>query len=547
MAFLDSWIQYFLVAGLCWFAWRYTRGRNSVVSILDNLPGPPPQSFWKGNLFQFLNRDGAGFHDDISQNYGPVVKLHSLFGGTMLYVYDPKALHSIILKDHDLYDEPDAFIKVNLLIHGPGVISTLGAQHRRQRKMLNPVFSVNHMRHMLPTFYNIVHKLRDAIAARVTDDPREIDMLHWMGRTALEIIGQGGLGYSFDTLIDDKDDAYGFAMKSLAPTLQELFLLFPFLPLVYGIGPVWLQMFLLDIFPHRSVRKAKKIVDILTARSTKIYNAKKAALLQGDEAVVRQVGEGKDIMSILMKANLHASEEDKLPENEVIAQMSTLLFAATDTTSNTTARILDLLAQHQDIQEKLRQEVLDAQAGEFTPYDQLNQLPYLDAVLRETLRLYPGLTLLSRSPREDIVLPLSEPIQGLDGKAIHEIPLQKGTEVFLGILGSNTNEALWGDDAYEWKPERWLAPLPKAVSEARIPGVYSSLMTFLGGNKSCLGFKFSEMEMKVILAVLLSKFSFEPVKEPIVWNVAGIWYPTVGKGDEPRMPMRVRLLQSVDK
>lgn len=58
---------------------------------------------------------------------------------------------------------------------------------------------------------------------------------------------------------------------------------------------------------------------------------------------------------------------------------------------------------------------------------------------------------------------------------ISEIPLPKNTSVFVGVISSNTNKALWGEDAYEWKPERWLSPLPEAVSDAKIPGVYSNL------------------------------------------------------------------------
>ena len=58
-----------------------------------------------------------------------------------------------------------------------------------------------------------------------------------------------------------------------------------------------------------------------------------------------------------------------------------------DTTSNATARVLNLLALNQDVQKRLRDEILEAQAGEEVPYDRLNELPYLDSVCRETLRL----------------------------------------------------------------------------------------------------------------------------------------------------------------
>ncbi len=64
-----------------------------------------------------------------------------------------------------------------------------------------------------------------------------------------------------------------------------------------------------------------------------------------------------------------------------------MLFAGTDTTSNALARTLQLLAEHQDIQDELRAELVDAGSGEDTPYERLVGLPLLDAVCRETLRL----------------------------------------------------------------------------------------------------------------------------------------------------------------
>ena len=72
-------------------------------------------------------------------------------------------------------------------------------------------------------------------------------------------------------------------------------------------------------------------------------------------------------------------------------------------------------------------------------------------------------------------MPLSKPIRGLDGTLINEIPVPEGTIVLIGMLASNRNAELWGPDAEEWKPERWLAPLPSTVADAKIPGVYSNL------------------------------------------------------------------------
>ena len=72
-------------------------------------------------------------------------------------------------------------------------------------------------------------------------------------------------------------------------------------------------------------------------------------------------------------------------------------------------------------------------------------------------------------------MPLSKPIHGIDGTLMNEVFVPRGTLVLTGNWASNTNKELWGEDADQWKPERWLSPLPDALKEARIPGVYSNL------------------------------------------------------------------------
>ena len=74
-----------------------------------------------------------------------------------------------------------------------------------------------------------------------------------------------------------------------------------------------------------------------------------------------------------------------------------------------------------------------------------------------------------------MVLPLSEPIRMLDGGVISALPIPKGTRLVPNMGASNVDPALWGADATDWRPERWLEPLPRAVEEARIPGVYSHM------------------------------------------------------------------------
>lgn len=77
--------------------------------------------------------------------------------------------------------------------------------------------------------------------------------------------------------------------------------------------------------------------------------------------------------------------------------------------------------------------------------------------------------------RDNAVLPLSTPVTGVDGRVMHEIVVPKNTTVIVSIINCNRDPELWGPDSYEWKPERWLSPLPNTILDAPIPGIYSHL------------------------------------------------------------------------
>ena len=111
---------------------------------------------------------------------------------------------------------------------------------------------------------------------------------------------------------------------------------FQYLP---WIGPAWLRHLIAKLIPDANFKHVKSIVDTLYTRSRDIYLDKKEALLKGDEELKHQVGQGKDIMSVLreskpvldsrsalidtvVKMNLEAPEDERLSEDEVIAQMS---------------------------------------------------------------------------------------------------------------------------------------------------------------------------------------------------------------------------------
>ncbi|KAJ7903612.1 cytochrome P450 [Mycena olivaceomarginata] len=533
---MASSIQVLLFIATIWTA-RWLWGVLSSRRVLNNIPGPRSPSFWTGNLKELYSFDGWDFHHELGQKYGGVVRIDGLLGEKQLYVFDPKSLHQILVKDQDIFfDEPDYMISGSRVSLGEGIFAALGEQHKRQRKMLNPVFSAAHLRQMVPIFFEVGKRLRGALESKVQDGPKEVSRRTlWVTRCATELVGQAGLGHSFDPLDTDEIPLYIRSVKQLQVTMFRMALAVRYiLPWASTIGSPKFRRFIIGIVPWKNLHETRDILDTLYSTALHIYNLKKAALEAGDEAVSAQIAKGKDIISILMKDNSNASSTERLSEDEIIGQVSV-------PTSSALSRTLHTLAQYPDVQEKLRQEIKSAQQeGADLSYDQLNSMVYLDAICRETLRLYPPLSFIPRTTVKDVALTTSTPITTLDGSMITEVPVPAGTEISVSILASNRNPAIWGPDSLEWKPERWLSSLPQSVTDAHVPGIYSNLMSFSGGGRACIGFKFSQLEMKVVLCVLVERFKFSLSDKDISWQMSSITVPSVD-GIKPELPLKVEL------
>ncbi|KAI0317187.1 cytochrome P450 [Amylostereum chailletii] len=522
-----------------WFLHQYTSQRS-----LRCVPGPSSPSLLVGNMKQMFSPPSLAFQDHLNRTYGKVIKLNGLLGAKLLFVSDTKALYSILIKDQNVFEEAEWFLEANRVVFGPGLLATLGAPtHRKQRKILNPAFSINHMRRMIPMFQSITLELQDILRRELADGSKEIDMLEWMGKLALELIAQAGLGTTFGALQGENND-YARAIKIYVPTISSVQLWRTLVPLYTSYVPQWLQRSLAKAIPSATLKSLIDISDTMYDRSKEVWEKKKALHAMGDNSIVNQLGEGKDLMSLLLQSNITADEKDRLPDEELVAQMATFMFAGTDTTSSALSRILYQLAMYPDIQERLRKEVSEAggDKGQLD-YDTLIALPYLEAVCRETLRLFPPVPSVQRT--QDFVVPLSQPIKGTDGKDYNELLVPNGTTIVINIRGVNYDPDIWGQDAHEWKPERWLSPLPESVSNANIPGVYANQMTFIGGGRACIGFKFSQLEMKVVLSQLISVFRFELPSKEIIWRWGNIISPSVVSNEgshKSSLPMKVTLI-----
>jgi cytochrome P450 len=223
-----------------------------------------------------------------------------------------------------------------------------------------------------------------------------------------------------------------------------------------------------------------------------------------------------------------------------------------DRNSGTISWALHALACRPQMQTKLRTECLAY--GESLPFEQLDQLPYLDAVVMEVLRVYPSLpstvsgiasrldaayTPQIREAQKDDIIPLAEPIQDRNGKTVSSIRIRRGQVIYVPIEQLQVATCVWGPDAREFNPERWLntgasqatpdgaAPESAPASSKRPtgvpdgPGVWPNILTFIDGPRRCVGYKLALMQIKMILYALIRDFEFAPAPEKQIykWNL----------------------------
>jgi len=255
----------------------------------------------------------------------------------------------------------------------------------------------------------------------------------------------------------------------------------------------------------------------------------------------------RNLLSLLVQANMASDVSDnyRLSDDEVLAQIPTFLFAGHETTSSSVGWILYALACNPVVQDTLRAELVACDGGEHPEMEALNNLPYLDVVVREALRLYSPVQATIRTAEKSDVIPTDK--EWTDNKGIRRtgIPIAKGDRIIIPILAMNRSKDIWGEDAYEFKPERW-SNLPAAVSS--VPGVWGNSLAFLGGARACIGYRFSVVETKAIIYTLVRTLRYALAvgrEEILVRTRGGITRPVLRDSPEKgtRLPLRVSLVE----
>ncbi|KAF7333150.1 Cytochrome P450 [Mycena venus] len=347
-----------------------------------------------------------------------------------------------------------------------------------------------------------VPQARDGlISPFLVNGPRTLDFNNILNQTSLEMIGRAGLGCSFHPMIPGQAP-----QNEYATTIKEL------LPTIFKLGPLIPFTFLI---PWKTLRRTRDLVSDMHRTTMELILSKKEAVAHG----VLDITDGsKDIMSLLLKGNRIADREMSLTDEELVAQTGMIIQAGTDTTSSVLIRMFHLLCLYPSLQEALRAEILES--PEDMNYEQLGSLPNLDAFVKETLRLYPPLQVTYRETLKDTILPA--PIFALLSR------LRIKTNTYGAMMLSNSNPSVG-------------TRVKLALRPKKICGIYSNMMTFLAGQRSCIGFQFALLEMKMVLSVFLRHFRFSLPDKLVQWKVGLITVPIVD--GETQLPLTVELLK----
>jgi cytochrome P450 len=220
----------------------------------------------------------------------------------------------------------------------------------------------------------------------------------------------------------------------------------------------------------RNLVHARYTAKLANAVTRQLVEEKSAALLQGKG--------NKDILSLLVKANASEEAKTRLTEEEIFAQMRTILLAGHETSATSLCWVLLELARNPDVQAKLRDEIrateqaIAARGGSDFSATDLDNMSYLAAVIKESMRVHPAVYHNYRQSVKDDLLPLSTPIQGTDGLPRTSLPVPKGMKMILSIAGYNRNPEIFGEDADVFNPDRWLKSNEK---KGPTLGVYGNL------------------------------------------------------------------------
>ncbi|KAK6275648.1 hypothetical protein POUND7_005357 [Theobroma cacao] len=402
-----------------------------------------------------------------------------------IYTADPVNIEHILKTNFPNYGRGARAVILRDLF-GDGIFAVDGEKWRHQRKLASHEFSTKVLREYSTAVFQdnaakLVSKVSIMGAARHAMDLQDMFM-----KSTLDSIFKVGFGVELNALSGSDEFGNQFT-KAFDDSNVIVYWRF--------VDPFWKVKRLLNIGLEAALKRNVKIIDdfIFELVRCKREQMKNEKLVQRDR---------EDILSRFLM------ESEKDPENMTDQYLRDIILnfmiAGKDTSANTLTWFFYVLCKHPLVQKKVVQEVIESTqaedkicADEFSRLmteQALDRMQYLHAALTETLRLYPAVPADGKRAAEDDVLP--------DG-----FKVKKGDGVTYMAYAMGRMTYIWGEDADEYRPERWLE---NGIFQPESPFKFTA---FQAGPRICLGKEFAYRQMKILAAVLLYFFQFRLVDE----------------------------------
>ncbi|KAF4622816.1 hypothetical protein G7Y89_g14209 [Cudoniella acicularis] len=477
---------------------KYFEITSSIHLRKRHLPSPKDESWWNGSAgVIFSNTTGVPMANWLNTipNDG-LIAYRGLLNIERVLLTSPKALSEVLtLRSYD-FIKPTQVVSTLGRILGVGVLLAEGDEHKFQRKHLMPAFAFRHIKDLYPIFWGKarenVHKIEEFVVAggvkkenipnnvpEAVDGDKSVAVVEvgsWAQRATLDIIGLAGMGKDFGAVEDDNTLLSRTYRSIFKPTRQAIIL---------GILSVFFPSWLVSRLP------VKRNDDIAAAAGT-IRKVCREMIEEKKKKLEKKELTDVDILSVALESGAFTSEN-------LVDQMMTFLAAGHETTASSMTWALYMLCLHPDVQTRLRAEIREHLPSLDTDTDvtsqQIDHMPYLNAVCSEVLRYYPPVPLTPRITANDTTIL---------GKRI-----PKGTRVMLVPYAVNRSRELWGPDADKFNPDRWMPSENNPQSaNGGAPSNYAFL-TFLHGPRGCIGQGFAKSEFACLLAAWVGRFEFQ--------------------------------------
>nr|AIA82921.1 CYP450-17 [Gentiana rigescens] len=201
-----------------------------------------------------------------------------------------------------------------------------------------------------------------------------------------------------------------------------------------------------------------------------------------------EVGYEKDLLQMILEGAKSSDLKPDEIDRFIVDNCKNIYLAGYETTAVSAVWCLMLMAANPEWQERIRAEVLEICNGQIPDYDMIRKMKQLTMAISESLRLYPPASVVSREAFKDM--------------KFGDIKVPKGVNIWTLVTALHTDPENWGRDSYEYNPERFANGITGACKQ---PHLY---MPFGVGPRVCLGQNLALVELKILVSLILSNFSF---------------------------------------